>query len=113
MNAYDLAKQEQARIEEQAVLTAYAVLAVLGDRRDDISEHEAFELYDRGWIIDRTRRGLLQFSRKGATSKSAKVYSRFKIEALKRAEKHLQDAFDNAERAAQSLGEFINKNKSN
>jgi len=107
MTAYDLAKQEQARIEGDAILVARAVLAVLGDKRDDISEREAFALYDRGWIIDRTQRGMLQFTRKGATSKSAKVYSRFKIEALKRAEKNLQDAFDNADNKALSLQQFI------
>lgn len=107
ITSYVLALQEQARIEEQAVLTAYAVLAVLGDKRDDISEREAFAIYDRGWIIDRTQRGMLHPVRKGATAKSAKVYSRFKIESLKRAEKHLQDAYDNAEHKAQSLDQFI------
>ena len=40
-----------------------------------------------------------------------KVYSRFEIESLKRAEKHLQDAYDNAEHKANSLGEFIKQLK--
>ena len=107
LTTYDLAKEEQARIMEQATLNAYAVLAVLGRKEDDISEREAFSLYDRGWVMDRTKRGMIHFSRKGATSKSAKVYSRFEIESLKRAEKHLQDAYDNAEHKAQSLDQFI------
>lgn len=111
MNAYDLAKEEQARIMEQATLNAYAVIAVLGRKEDDISEREAFSLYDRGWVMDRTKRGMIHFSRKGETSKSAKVYSRFEIESLKRAEKHLCDAYDNAEQKANSLGEFIKQLK--
>lgn len=94
MSAYTLAKQEQKKIMEQAVLTAYAVIAVLGRKEDELSANEAYQLYDRGWIIDRTNRGLLHFSRKGATSKSAKIYSRFEIEALKRAEKHLNETFN-------------------
>ena len=94
MSAYDLAKAEQAKVMEQAVLTAYAVLAVLGRKEDELSANEAYRLYDRGWVIDRTNRGMLHFARKGATSKSAKVYSRFEIEALKRAEKHLNETFN-------------------
>lgn len=111
MNAYELAKEEQARIMEQATLNAYAMLAVLGRKEDDISEREAFSLYDRGWVMDRTKRGMIHFSRKGATSKSAKVYSRFEIESLKRAEKHICDAYDNAEQKASSLDEFIKQLK--
>lgn len=107
LNAYELSQQEQSRIMEQATLNAYAVLAVLGRKEDDISEREAFSLYDRGWVMDRTKRGMIHFSRKGETSKSAKVYSRFEIESLKRAEKHLQEAYDNAEHKAKSLDKFI------
>lgn len=110
MNAFDLAKKEQSSIMEQAILNAYAVMAVLGRREDEISANEAYRLYDRGWIIDRTQRGLLHFSRKGATSKSAKVYSRFEIEALKRAEKHIAEAYDNAEYKAKTLDKFIQQN---
>ena len=94
MTTYELAQKEQAKIMEQAVLTAYAVIAILGRKEDELSANEAYQLYDRGWINDRTNRGLLHFSRKGATSKSAKIYSRFEIEALKRAEKHLNETFN-------------------
>ena len=94
---------------EQATLNAYAVLAVLGRKEDDISEREAFSLYDRGWVMDRTKRGMIHFSRKGATSKSAKVYSRFEIEALKRAEKHVEQSFNEAERRANELNQLITK----
>ena len=92
-DAWKEAKLEQDRIMSDAILNAYAMLAITGHRDDELSEHEAKKLYDAGWIKDRTQRGLLHFSRKGATSKSAKVYSRFEIESLKRAEKRIENKY--------------------
>ena len=107
MSAYDMAQAEKDRVMSDAVLIAYAVLAVQGRKEDEISTNEAYRLYDRGWINDRTRRGMLHFSRKGATSKSARIYSRFEIEALKRAEKHVEEAFNAAERRANELNKLL------
>lgn len=107
MSTYELAQKEQAKIMEQAVLTAYAVIAILGRKEDELSSNEAYKLYGKGWIIDRTERGMLHTSRHGSTSKSAKVYSRFEIESLKRAENHIAEAYDAAESKVASLKEFM------
>lgn len=105
----DAIKAKQQEVMEDAVLNAYAVLAVLGRKEDDISQNEAYRLYDRGWVKDRTKRGMLHFSRKGATDKSARIYSRFEIEALKRAEKRVEQAYVDAERKAKELKELLNQ----
>lgn len=92
-DAWKEAKLEQDRIMSDAILNAYAMLAITGHRDDELSEREAKKLYDTGWLKDRVNRGLIHYSRKGATSKSAKVYSRFEIESLKRAEKRIEDKY--------------------
>lgn len=92
-DAWKEAEIERDKIMSDAILNAYAMLAITGHKDDELSEHEAKKLYDAGWIKDRTQRGLLHFSRKGATSKSAKVYSRFEIESLKRAEKRIENKY--------------------
>ena len=109
MTTYEQANIEKDRVMSDAVLIAYAVLAVQGRKEDELSAHEAYRLYDRGWINDRTNRGMLHFSRKGATSKSARIYSRFEIEALKRAEKHVEQAFNEAERRSKELNQLLNQ----
>lgn len=96
MNVYNETLHEKDRIMSDAILVAYAVTAILGRKEDDISEHEARKIYDSGWLKDRTNRGLLHFSRKGNTKCSAKIYSRFEIESLKRAEKHVEKNFNDA-----------------
>ena len=78
-------------IQEMAIMNAYAVVAILGLKEDEISEKRARELYGRGWIDTRTKAGLLHYTRKGETIRSPKVYSRFEIETLKRAEKHVEE----------------------
>ena len=92
-NIYMQAKLLSNNIMEDAMLVAYAVVAIQGRVEDEVSANEAYRLYDRGWVKDRTERGLLKFSRKGKTNKSARIYSRFEIEALKRAEKRLSEAY--------------------
>lgn len=92
-NAWVRARNERDRIMEDAMLTAYAVIAVLGYKEDDLSEREAFELYGRAWVKDRTRRGQLRFERHGEKELSPKVYSRFEIESLKRAEKNISESY--------------------
>ena len=109
MNTYEMAKAEKERVMSDAVLIAYAVVAIQGRVEDEVSQNEAYRLYDRGWIKDRTKRGLLHFSRKGATDKSARIYSRFEIEALKRAEKRVEMAFIDAERKTKELKELLNQ----
>ena len=105
-NAWTHARRERDRIMEDAMLVAYAVAAIMGNKEDEISENEAKKLYDAGWLKDRTQRGLLRFSRKGATSKSAKIYSRFEIESLKRAEKNIENSY---QRARQKMEEMQRK----
>lgn len=109
LDSYELAKQEKERIMDNAMLVAYATCAMLGRKEDDISENEAFSLYDRGWIKDRTQRGLLHYSRKGAAIRSAKVYSRFEIESLKRAEKKVTEQFLNAQKTIEKLQTKMDK----
>lgn len=104
-NIYMQAKLLSNSIMEDAMLVAYAVVAIQGRVEDEVSANEAYRLYDRGWVKDRTERGLLKFSRKGKTDKSARIYSRFEIEALKRAEKRLSDAYAiMSERAQEIVG---------
>lgn len=109
MTVYELAQKEKDRVMSDAVLIAYAVAAIQGRVEDEISQAEAYRLYDRGWITDRTKRGLLHFSRKGATGKSAKIYSRFEIASLKRAEKQLEQAYDDAVRRSKELKQCLNQ----
>lgn len=85
-----------SEIKETAILNAYAVVAVLGMKEDDISENEAKRLYGKGWIKSRTEVGLLHYSRNGPSVVSTKIYSRFEIEALKRAEKHIAEQYKQA-----------------
>ena len=92
-NAWVRARNERDRIMEDAMLVAYAVIATLGHKEDDLSEREAFEQYGRAWIKDRTRRGQLRFERHGEEKLSPKVYSRFEIESLKRAEKNISESY--------------------
>lgn len=103
IDVYKATCREKSNIMEDATLVAYAVVAILGRKEDEISEREAKQLYDAGWLKDRTARKLLHFSRKGATSKSAKIYSRFEIESLKRAEKNIEKSFLEAERVMKHM----------
>ena len=92
-NAWKQAKITKDQIAEDAILNAYAMAAILGYKEDDLSEREAFSLYGKAWVKDRTRRGMISFERNGALETSAKVYSRFEIECLKRAEKRITDSY--------------------
>lgn len=105
MNAWEQAKITKDQIAEDAILNAYAMAAILGYKEDDLSEREAFSLYGKAWIKDRTRRGLISFERNGALETSAKVYSRFEIECLKRAEKRLTDSYRAALRRIDNIQE--------
>ena len=103
MKGYEGLRAEQRRIVDNAMLTAYAVVALLGRKEDDLSEREAFSLYGKAWIKDRTRRGMISFERNGALETSAKVYSRFEIECLKRAEKNIEESYKRALRSMEVL----------
>ena len=92
-----------SEMQENAILNAYAVIAVLGLKEDEISESKAHELYGRSWIKTRTKAGLLHYTRQGDTIRSAKVYSRFEIEALKRSEKCIAEKYKQAAEALQQL----------
>lgn len=78
-------------IRENAILGALAVNAFHGYKEDDVSENQAYLEYGKKWINDRRERGQLHFSRVGCTTRSKKIYSRFEIESLKRAEKHIRE----------------------
>ena len=108
MNAYEAAKIEQQHLIENALLVAYAVVAIQGHKDDELSANEAYHLYGHTWVKDRTKRGMLHTLRSGAEIKSTKIYSRFEIEALKRAEKHVSEAFDAAQRRVEELQTTIN-----
>lgn len=88
---------EKSTIMEQAMLNALAFAAMTGSPKDDISEGQAWKQYGKAWITDRTERGWIHFIRNGKCEKSTKVYSRFEIECQKRAEKHIVEAYQNAE----------------
>lgn len=109
MDTYEMAKAEKERVMSDAVLIAYAVVAIQGRVEDEVSQSEAYRLYDRGWVKDRTKRGMLHFSRKGANGNSARIYSRFEIEALKRAEKRVEQAYIDAERKEKELKQLLNQ----
>lgn len=110
MNAWQQARIERDRIMEDAVLSAYAMIAVLGQKEDDLSEREAFEIYGRAWVKDRTRRGQLRFERHGEKELSPKVYSRFEIECLKRAEKHISQSYIDAVNKVEEMKKRIESN---
>lgn len=90
-NAAQMVKNEQNRIKQEAITIAYAVVALLGRKEDDISENEAFKKYGKKWIQSRTESGMIHFNRIGNSKVSAKYYSVFEIETLKRAEKNIHD----------------------
>ena len=109
MTAYEQAQHEKKRIMTEALLVASAVIAALGKREDEISEREAFETYGRAWVRDRTKRGMLTVVRHGSTIRSAKVYSRFEIESLKRAEKKITDEFEATNELTEQIKEELLK----
>lgn len=78
-------------ITDAAMLGALASNAIHGYASDDISERQAIATYGRAWLNDRTRRGLLHYTRCTAAQKSGKRYSRFEIEALKVSEKNIKN----------------------
>lgn len=79
------------------MLNALAFAAITGSPKDEISEGQAWKQYGKAWIKDRTERGWLHFMRNGAHEKSTKVYSRFEIESQKRAEKKIDNIYQNAD----------------
>ena len=110
MNTYEIAMKTKEQIMEEAMVNALAVIAVQGKKEDDISENEAKGTYNAAWLKDRTDRGMLHFSRKGASSKSTKVYSRFEIVSLKIAEKRMAEQFAIAQATARELNNQIINN---
>lgn len=83
-------------IVNDAMLIGYAVAACLGHKNDELSKKQAYSEYGKDWIDSRTQSKLLKCARYGTKSNSAIKYSRFEIEALKRAEKGLQESYVNA-----------------
>lgn len=107
MNTYEIAMKTKEQIMEEAMVNALAVIAVQCKKEDDISENEAKCTYNAAWLKDRTDRGMLHFSRKGASSKSTKVYSRFEIVSLKIAEKRMAEQFSRAQEIAKEIQEKL------
>lgn len=92
--------KEKEQIMENALLNAMAFHAMNGNVKDEISEHQAWKIYGKAWIVDRTERGWIHFLRSGANAKCTKIYSRFEIECQKRSEKHIERAYNNANKYA-------------
>ena len=115
LNMDNMARKYKGLLMEFAILVATAVVAIQGKKEDDLSEHEAQQIYGRQWLKDRTQRGLLKFNRSGATNRSAKVYSRLEIESLKLTEKgllaYVQRGNEEVERAKDRLTEFMDRFK--
>lgn len=109
MNAKDQVRNVAQQMREEAILNAYAVVAMLGLKGDDLSEREVFTLYGRAWVKDRVETGLLHFNRVGSSERSAKMYSRFEIETLRRAEKQIEDQYAQAAIVLRNLQDRVEK----
>lgn len=79
-----------------AVLGALALQAIQGDRSDEVSENDAYKRYGKAWIKKRVECNMIHFARVGSGKSSTKFYSVFEIETLKRAEKHLEQVYNEA-----------------
>ncbi len=109
MNTKDQVRNTAQQMREEAILNAYAVVAILGLKEDDLAEREVYSRYGRAWVKDRTQSGLLHFSRVGTADRSAKMYSRFEIETLRRAEKKIEDQYTQAAIALRNLQDKVEK----
>ena len=92
-NINETVNKVAASIREGAILGGLANNAIHGYAEDDISESQAFKKYGKAWVQDRVWRGQLHFSRIGQGIKSTKNYSIFEIETLKRAEKCIEEMY--------------------
>ncbi len=109
MNTTEQVCYAAQQMREQAILNAYAVIAILGLQGDDLAEREAFARYGRAWVKDRVKSGQLHYSRIGKDVRSAKMYSRFEIETLRRAEKKIEDQYTQAAIALRNLHDRVEK----
>lgn len=109
MNTKDQVRNTAQQMREEAILNAYAVVAILGLKEDDLSERDVFARYGRAWVKDRVASGLLHFNRVGKEDRSAKMYSRFEIETLRRAEKKIEDQYTQAAIALRNLRDKVEK----
>lgn len=91
VNANEMVKNLTQQIREISLLAALATKVVDCNKSDDISEREAYKRYGKAWIVDRTKRGVIHFSRDGSTSKSRKTYSMHEIMCAKYAEKGVSE----------------------
>lgn len=89
-NTSALLEKVASNIREGAILGALAANAIHGYAEDDITQREAFRRYGEAWVKNSVRQGLLHPVRIGAEKRSAKHYSVFAIETLKRAQKHIE-----------------------
>lgn len=85
---------EKSSIIENAMLNAMAFMAITGDRKDEITEQQAFKRYGKTWVKDRTSRGWIHYIKTGAFKTSAKTFSVFEIECQKRAEKNIDEYYN-------------------
>lgn len=95
-NTKEMVKSFVHDIRTGAILGALALQAMQGSRADEVSENDAFKTYGKAWIKSRLAEGSIHFSRIGSGKKSTKYYSVFEIETLKRAEKHLEQVYNEA-----------------
>lgn len=84
-------------IQVGAILGALALQAIEGRKEDELSENDAYKRYGKAWIKNHVAIGQLHFTRVGPGETSTKFYSRFEIETLKRAEKHITLVYNEAE----------------
>ena len=94
MDAYKDLDRTLAFVRESSVLAALAYGAIHGEKSDDVSQNEAYKQYGKAWIKDRLNRGYLHSIRVGKGTTATILFSRFEIEALKRAEKYVKDVYD-------------------
>lgn len=101
MNSTKEMLNEKRKIMEDAFLNALAFNAMNGNVKDEISERLAWKNYGKAWIVDRTERGWIHFTRNGDGANCSKIYSKFEIECQKRSEKHIEEAYKAAVRICQ------------
>lgn len=92
----ELVRSFAHEIQVGAILGALALQAMQGSRADEVSENEAYKTYGKAWIKHYVESGMIHFARVGSGKSSTKFYSVFEIETLKRAEKHLEQVYNDA-----------------
>lgn len=90
-------REETIRVLDECLdLVTAAIVKRTTPCKDDITEHQAFQRYDRKWLRHRKKQGYIKTHRIG----NRILYSVFEIECQRLAEKDYSDAFDRIYRSA-------------